>query len=444
MHNFIPSFRRSILLLLAAWLLSFSLVDAQSAPKGWHLLSPVKDSFFGINLDKAYAFLKSKDKKSKPVIVAIMDSGVDTTHEDLKGVFWRNPKEIPGNGIDDDGDGYVDDVYGWNFIGGKDGTNFKKSGAENTRVYNRFKDRFSGKAIDTFALSRDEKYVYTTWLRASKDLNITNEEQMQVMYIEITGKALKRHDKVIREEMGKEEYTPEQLEKFEPKTKQGREAKYGYLTLTKMIGIEPDEKNTSTISQIDEYVDGKKEVMEAKDKPYHDYRADIIRDDYNNINDKYYGNGDVMGPGPVHGTHVTGIIAANRNNGIGMNGVADNVQIMMIRAVPDGDEYDKDIALGIFYAVDHGAKVINMSFGKYFSPEKKWVDSAIHYAEMKDVLIVHAAGNESTNLDEKEGYPSPYFLNGGEATNFISVGASSDPSINGSLVADFSNYGKKE
>ena len=169
-----------------------------------------------------------------------------------------------------------------------------------------------------------------------------------------------------------------------------------------------------------------------------------MKDDYDNFSDRFYGNNDVMGPGPMHGTHVSGIIAAQRNNSIGIDGVADRVQIMTLRVVPDGDEYDKDVALAIRYAVDQGAKVINMSFGKSFSPEKNWVDSAVKYAEQKDVLLIHASGNESENMDEKENFPNPWLLQWKtKAKNFISVGASSDIKIDPSIAADFSNYGKE-
>jgi subtilisin family serine protease len=208
-----------------------------------------------------------------------------------------------------------------------------------------------------------------------------------------------------------------------------------------MMGIDPDEKNTNTIEQLDEYVEGKKSAFESKEKAPFDYRADIVKDNYLNFQDRYYGNADVMGPSPMHGTHVTGIIGAVRNNGIGVNGVADNVQLMMVRVVPDGDEYDKDVALGIRYAVDNGAKIINMSFGKSFSPEKAWVDSAIRYAASKDVLIVHAAGNDGVDNDVKEVFPNPKQWNY-KAENFINIGASGDPATTGSLAADFSNFGK--
>jgi len=414
------------------------------APKGWHLLDSAQDSFYGISLNKAYQFLQAKKKNPQQVIVAVLDSGVDTTHEDLKNNLWINPKEIPGNGIDDDKNGYIDDIYGWNFLGGKDGRSIKKASDEKARVYHRWKDRFAGKNIDTNQLGKNEKENYHIWLKAAAGLNFSQEEQMDVMFIELTAKAMRRHDKIIRQEMSREEFTCEQLEKFEPVTKTGRDAKIGYLTCIKMMGIDPEEKNTSTLSELEEYIEGKKSSFESKDKAPHNYRAEIVQDNYDNFADRYYGNNDVMGPGPMHGTHVTGIIAAQRNNNLGVDGVADLVKIMTLRVVPDGDEYDKDVALAIRYAVDNGAKVINMSFGKSYSPEKRWVDSAVRYAEQHDVLLVHASGNDAEDIDIKENYPSPWLEQWKtKATNFITVGASSDLRMGNSIAADFSNYGKE-
>ena len=174
-------------------------------------------------------------------------------------------------------------------------------------------------------------------------------------------------------------------------------------------------------------------------------RGEIVKDNENDINDRFYGNNDIMAGTPFHGTHVSGIIAALRNNGKGIDGIADNVRIMMIRAVPDGDEHDKDIALAIRYAVDNGAKVINMSFGKGFSPQKSWVDDAVQYAESKGVLLVHAAGNEGADIDTAYNFPNPHFINDGKrATNWITVGASAASADKGGLTAGFSNYGKNE
>lgn len=439
--------RRGIVLAIVALPFMYLQGAAQTeAPRGWHLLDYAQDSFYGISLNKAYTFLREKKKSAKPVIVAVLDSGVDTTHEDLKNILWRNPKEIPGNGKDDDGNGYVDDVYGWNFLGGKDGRDVCRTSDERARVYHRLKGKFSGKSVDTAALVGKEREQYAIWRKAANELSFSSDEQVELMFVEVTAKAIKRHDKVLRKEMGCEEYTSEKLEKFEPQTKAAREAKFGYLTCIRMIGVDPDEKNTNTIADLDDYVEGKKMAFESKDTPPVDYRAEIIKDNYEDITDRFYGNNDVMGPlnSAKHGTHVSGLIAAQRNNGMGIDGVADNVKLMMMRVVPDGDEYDKDVALAIHYAVDNGAKVINMSFGKSFSPEKRWVDSAVKYAELHDVLIVHASGNESNDLDEKENFPNPWLKQWNTtASNFITVGASSDPRISGSITADFSNYGKQ-
>lgn len=435
--------RTSIVFALVLFLLVSNTSFAQDVPKGWHLMDPISDHFYGISLDKAYQFLKEHNKHGKPVIVAVLDSGVDTAHEDLKDILWRNPKEIPGNGIDDDGNGYIDDIYGWNFLGGKDGSNLKKCSDERTRIYHKYKEDFLSKEIDTTKLSFEEKYHYHLWMKAASELNFSAEEQTQLMYIEMTAKAIKKHDKVLRKELEQDVYTVDALEKFEPNSKLGKESKLGYITCMKILGIDSDETNVSTIEQLDEYIDGKKTAFDSKLQAPVNYRAQIVKDNYYNFSDNHYGNSDVMGPNPMHGTHVTGIIGAKRDNGIGMNGVADNVRIMMIRVVPDGDEYDKDVALGIRYAVDNGAKVINMSFGKSFSPEKPWVDSAIRYAAAKDVLIIHAAGNDGADNDVKENYPSPYSsIQNNTVDNFITIGASSDPKISKSISADFSNYGK--
>ena len=182
---------RGIVLAIVALPLSFYQVNAQSeAPKGWHLLDYSKDSFYGISINKAYTFLKEKNRTNKPVIVAVLDSGIDTTHEDLKNILWRNPKEIPGNGIDDDGNGYIDDVYGWNFLGGKDGRDVSKASDERSRIYHRLKTKFAAKDLDTNTLSLNEKDQYRIWKKADTELNFTTDEQMELMFIEVAAKAL--------------------------------------------------------------------------------------------------------------------------------------------------------------------------------------------------------------------------------------------------------------
>jgi len=416
-----------------------AVTDNKDNLKGWYLKDEATDSFAGISLNKAYQFLQKK--KSTPVIVAVIDSGVDTTHEDLKSVLWTNPKEIPGNGKDDDGNGYVDDIHGWNFLGGKDGRDVEKASSEKARVYHQYKALYEGKDIDTTKLSKGEKYRYNMWKRSEAEITPSPDDAAQLMMMGRILVNVQLFDSLIVAEGGQKEYTAAQLEELQMKSDAGKQAKTRYLQLIQAFNLGPETKNTFILHDLKEEVDRLQDDADAKDNVPHNYRADIIKDDYSNINDKYYGNNDVMGASSLHGTHVSGIIAADRTNGIGIQGIADNVKIMMIRSVPNGDEYDKDIALAIRYAVDNGAKVINMSFGKGFSPQKQWVDDAIKYAAQKDVLLVHAAGNESKNLDSTENYPSTTFLDGTKATNVITVGASSDPAIAQNYIATFSNYG---
>lgn len=420
-------------------------LHAQVVPKNWHALDPSADKVLGISLQKAYDYLVSKNKKATPIIVAVLDSGIDTTHEDLKNILWTNPKEIPGNGIDDDKNGYIDDVHGWNFLGGKNGQSVKRAPDERSRIYHKYKSKFLNPSLDTNTLTKSDKALYTTWKKTETELNFSDEEKDQLKYVEMLASAFKKHDKVLRQEMNVTSYNREALTKFVPTTIIGKEAKIGLLSLHRLMQLDEQELNTYTIAQIDEYIEGKTAAFSAKEKLPNDERSLIVRDNYYNFSDAYYGNNDIMGPTPNHGTHVSGIIAASRNNGTGIDGVADAVKIMMVRVVPDGDEYDKDVALAIKYAVDNGAKVINMSFGKAYSPEKHWVDSAVVYAEQKDVLLVHSAGNENYNLDSITVFPNANLdAYKKQASSFITVGASSDTLItDASIAADFSNYGKQ-
>jgi len=365
-------------------------------------------------------------------------------------VLWHNPKEIPGNGIDDDNNGYVDDVYGWNFLGGKDGRNVTQDSYEGARVYHKLKAKYADKKIDTATLSDDEKDEYQMWLKAKKKIEgDVVAGGIDLLLLKKALSASRKNDSVLKAAIGKDVYTGKDLETFTPTTPEAKSARNGFLYLFKANDM-MDQTNKEFLEGFSEYLSGEERKAEAKDKAPEDFRGEIVKDDENDINDRNYGNPNVMvdEDAPLHGTHVAGIIAAKRNNGKGMDGVADNVKIMMLRAVPDGDEHDKDIALAIRYAVDNGARVINMSFGKDFSPGKKWIDEAVEYAQSKNVLLVHAAGNDHKDLDSTDNFPNPNLKAlKTRATNWVTVGASSDPSAEAdfkSYTASFSNYGKNE
>jgi subtilisin family serine protease len=417
-------------------------------PKGWHLMDKDKDGVYGISLDKAYEFIKSKNLKSKAVLVAVIDSGVDTLQEDLKGILWTNPKEIPGNGIDDDHNGYVDDIHGWNFIGGKDGANVKDDSQEEGRVYYKFKEKFEDKSLDPSMLKGQDLENYQMWVKAKKKImGDGTESGVDLVILKRVVNACVKSDSILQKAMGKAEYTGNDLDTFAATTPESKTAKSVLLYLFKENKI-MDMTNTVFISEFKDQADREEKKLEIRETAPKEYRKEIVKDNESDINDRYYGNNDIMAGDPMHGTHVAGIIGAERDNGKGMNGIADNVRIMMIRAVPNGDEHDKDIALAIRYAVDNGAKVINMSFGKNLSPDKRWVDEAVKYAESKSVLLVHAAGNDASNVDTVDNFPNPHFKEiKGTASNWITVGASSDPSAEPefkSVTASFSNYGKED
>lgn len=414
---------------------------------GWHLKDKKKEGYQGISLEAAYQFLKSKKLKSTNVVVAVMDSGIDTLHEDLSGIRWRNVKELAGNGKDDDNNGYTDDTNGWNFLGGANNKNVEVDSYEGARVYHKFKSKYEGKEIDEQQLKKykEEWDEYQMWKRAKEFVVGDESNAVDPILMRKFLENLEKANETLKKGIGKDEFTGNEIESFLPQTDDEKKAKNAFLPIMKANSM-LDMKNTDFLAGAKSEIEGMIRKAEAKDKAPEAYRATAVGDDESNWEDKKYGNNNLMvsKDGSMHGTHVSGIIAADRTNGKGIMGVADNVSIMTLRVVPDGDEHDKDVAYGIRYAVDNGAKIINMSFGKSFSPEKKWVDDAVEYAQKKGVLIIHAAGNDGKNLDDKNSFnfPNARLLNGKKAGNWIEVGASGDTKLGG-LAANFSNYGKK-
>ena len=409
-----------------------SLTDAQL--KTWNSADLVSDTIPGMSVDKAYSEI-IKSQKGKKVIVAVIDSGIDIEHEDLKNVIWVNKDEIPNNGKDDDNNGYIDDVHGWNFLGDIVGENM-----EYVRIIKNLEPRFKGKT--EASVSATDQADFALYQKAlaefeeEKNKASANKTRYEGMLAQI-----KPAHAVIAKKVGKENYTKEDLAKIENPTEE--EQKH-IESLDRMLAYGDIPGVIKQLNGGVEYFGGRIDTHFNLNKNF----RFVLGDDPDDINDTKYGNNDVDGPTKDeedvrHGTHVAGIIAAERNNGIGMNGVANNVEIMVLRAVPDGDEYDKDVALAIRYAVDNGASVINASFGKYYSPHPEWVWDAIKYAGENDVLFVHASGNEGLNIDDMERYPCDQEGGTGpEITNsYISIGALNFK-YGSELVAGFSNYGK--
>lgn len=392
--------------------------DLSTAEKeNWGHLDLVSDTIPGMSVDKAYEEI-IKNKKGKKVIVAVLDSGMDLNHEDLDDVLWTNKGERPGNNKDDDGNGYVDDIHGYNFLG---------------ESYN--------EQLEYARMLRLNIGYAATLAKAKTKLDTDYQEALQnkQQYEQIL-QAVKDADAAVKKQLGKDSYTKQEVAAI---TTTDEGMLRNKAILAQMFGIK------DTIPEVlEELGDGIKYFTERLNYNLNkDFNGrEIVGDDPYDWNDTNYGNGNPNNrvDDESHGTHVAGIIGAERNNGKGANGVANNVALMSIRAVPNGDEYDKDIALGIRYAVDNGAKVINGSFGKSFSPNAQWVYDAIKYAAEKDVLFVHAAGNDGADLDDPSNpnFPNDQVNNSAEfSDNVITVGAL-DPKYGSELLASYSNYGK--
>jgi len=409
--------------------------EFKAGKPNWQNLDLKDDGVFGISTEKAYNKLL-KNKTSTTVIVAVLDGGVQADHEDLKSVMWVNKDEIPGNGIDDDGNGYIDDIHGWNYLGNADGENVQYDNLEITRLLRELQPKYIS-VLPSTPLSEEGKREFQEYQKMVTDyMNKLQRAQMG----ELNYRSLKEKLDSILVSIGNKNPSKADIDRYKAKNRDE----------TRAIRIVKAAMDDGT-----SFEDFYKDFMEGYDYftnqvKYHlnmafDSRY-IVGDNYEDNNDHNYGNANVEGPDAGHGTHVAGIIGAVRDNGLGLQGIASNVQIMGVRMVPDGDERDKDIANAIRYAADNGAKVINMSFGKGYVKNKQIVDEAVKYAMEKDVLLVHAAGNDGVNIDNVPNFPNRRYvdslgINQGEGEAWLEVGATSWEKDN--LIASFSNYGKR-
>ena len=418
-------------------------------PENWFNLSPA-DGAEGVRTEETYNTFGIPT--SEDIIVAVVDSGVDVNHEDLQGKIWTNTNELANDGIDNDGNGYVDDVFGWNFIGGSNGMGRIVQDETLKNGIRLLKGHPDAQVdSDTLEVTRELVRMKKLKLRLEElgeTLTAGQEEYLSSLVITIDGAVQEAKSvlstfsarlqdykaaEAVLKNVGVLTITIEavrSIESTDPKVLEARKTMLNLLA------------NNMTEARMNRIIDSYGNQLQFFYNENFNPRA-IVGDNYSDVSEKSYGNNDVIGPDSSHGTHVAGIIAAVRNNSLGIKGVSTNVKIMAIRVIPNGDERDKDVANGIRYAVDNGAKIINMSFGKAFSPYKKAVDDAMRYAESKGVLLVHAAGNSSQNNDHESNFPNRFDKRTGkEFSNWLEIGASSFQK-GLVLTATFSNYGKK-
>ncbi|MDR6403752.1 MULTISPECIES: S8 family serine peptidase [Chryseobacterium] len=442
-------------LLAAVFLAGFSFSYAQEAKAGvdpkedkdlmtWYHKDFGTSKVYGVNTENAYKFLESKGLKPKTVVVGVLDSGVQVDHPGLVNNLWSNPNEVPNNGKDDDGNGYIDDIHGWNFIGGKNG-DIDIDNMEVTRVVAKYKSVFEGddsaknkanqaKMPEEFAMYMKAKDIFS-----KKSIEAKQSFQMYTMINDAIPTMVKL--------LNGKPVTPETVAAIKPADQKDAMA----LQVLNQVSTSDEFKGKSA-AEFEKAMKGQmKEALDyfgPQEKQYnldYDPRKEIVGDNYDDYSEKSYGNNHYEGPDAEHGTHVAGIIAGLPNGKTIQYGVASKVaKIMTVRTVPNGDERDKDVANAIRYAVDNGAKILNMSFGKPVSPGKNVVWDAFKYAQDKGVLLVKAAGNENEDVAEHLAYPTNFKNVTDEApfvNNVLVVGASTNK--NDALRASFSNYNKK-
>lgn len=399
------------------------------APQDWFHLDRVPRSGPGLDTRAAYQQVLQDRPPQDTVQVAVIDSGLDIDHEDLAAKLWTNADETPGNDVDDDGNGYVDDVHGWNFIGGPNGKNVDQDTYELTRIYVTLQERFAG--VDSATVGPDARAQYQRYQDIKRAFQEKRREaRKRLTTVRKAQKAVQASVDVLESHLDTDSLTQSAVRSV---TSSRRDVRRAQQTLQYFY-----DQDLSP-SDLKDYKNQLERQVEYNYNPDFNPRP-IVGDDYADKTERRYGNNDAEGPDPGHGTHVAGIIGATRDNSIGIDGVARGVRLMSVRAVPNGDERDKDVANAIRYAVDNGADVINMSFGKSYSPHKDVVDAAVQYADSMGVLMVHAAGNDGANVDSTDNFPSPYYADGGRAQRWIEVGASSWEGVE-KLAASFSNYG---
>lgn len=405
-------------------------LDAQYL--NWYEKSYKDDKMLGVASEKAYKEVLSDKKTKKTIVVAVIDSGVDVDHEDLQGQIWVNEDEIPDNGKDDDNNGYVDDINGWNFLGNTNGDMVNEANLELTRIYREYRDKFG--QLKPSLVEEDDKFIYDQFVKARDQYQEDKEKytQLNSRYKKLRSVYVDS-EKMLKDELNVTDLNYKLVKKFKTSDANLEGAKQKWISFYKM-GLTLEDLDDA----IEYFTNYTKFYLNTDFNP----RRDVIKDKPYDIKDTHYGNNNVKGKEADHGTMVSGIIAAVRNNGKGVNGIATDVKIMALRTVPDGDENDKDVALAIRYAVDNGANVINMSFGKKYSPMKSEVDEAMRYAQEHNVLLISAAGNDGLNIDRVTEYPNPICKDGDTIQTYLSIGANSKDKKKKVMAAGFSNYGK--
>jgi len=394
----------------------------KEAINSWHFKDIVLDTIPGTSLEKTYDSIL-KNKKGKEIIVAVIDMPIDIKHKNLKDNIWINKDEIPNNDIDDDDNGYIDDINGWNFIGNSNGKINRFVNYEVTRILKNSNIEAKDYAPLAYLKNRYEE-------RYTKALEDTS-------YINMVSNSKTENENIILKYLGNKALNSKNIDSLKKAHPNDTILQTAITVTNNFI------KYGFTEDYISDYKIKAEERISKLLSLNYDERK-IIGDDSEKIEDKDYGNNNVSQDSKFlsHGTPISGLIIAKSINEEDSIEIVDHIKIMPLCISSYGNEHDKDIALAIRYAVNNGAKVINMSIGKEFSLHKNWVFDAFKYAEQHDVLIVSGAGNSKYDLNiYNHYYPNDNINNEREVSdNFIKIGATTYH-VNEKLFWKYSNYG---
>ncbi|MCL9805031.1 S8 family serine peptidase [Flavobacterium amniphilum] len=416
-------------------------------PKFWHHEDYGSTNIPGISLDKAINSVKHLSPK-KQIIVAVIDTQIDALHEDLNTNIWTNKKEIPNNGIDDDKNGFTDDIHGWNFLGNKAGGYTVWANFEYIRILRDYEPIFKNKSKEE--ISVEDKFKYEQYLKAiENDKKFSKYFNSYIKSLKYDISLYQKTKDTLRHFFPKENYTYKQLDSLYRKYKiNDKTYKERRDSNDQDLGALLDSYMTSIDVGLNSYAE-LTDALKQKDSTLNK-SCSLSFNERKNIDsetsNRGYGNNktqvEIKGIPTFsnHSTEVSSIIAAKRENNLGIKGFSDNIKIMPLTVCASGDEHDHDIALAVKYAVDNGAKVINMSFGKDLSMYPELIKEALQYAEKHNVLVIHAAGNNGMNIDESTFFPNDFYKKE-VCNNFINVG-SINKNHGEKMVSSFSNYGK--
>mgnify|MGYP000162688740 FL=1 len=422
----------------------------------WYNCSFDKDGVYGCEVNKAYDFLKDRKIKKRP-IVALIGTGIDVEHEDIKQAIWVNPKE-KADGKDNDKNGLVDDINGWNFLGGKDGQVMEATMREGDREFLRLKDKYADYIFDGKNYNKviDGKLTKVADPENIEEYNyyrnqVLPESPMAGTYsgwqlTDVLKAYADKFDQMMKERFPGKELTEADFSIcYDPKAPRDSLSEVSFMMCAMGFGVYKTDKWETVYSGIKSgaQIEQAKAEYERKVGQFGaDGRKDIIGDNYLDINDNKYGNNVLLTADAAIGTMEAGIIVAKRENGLGGNGIMDQAEIMTLRVAANGEPYLKDIALAIRYAVDHQADIIMLPVQNTLYPEdqKKWISEALEYAESKGVFCVTPAWEGAQDLAVETYYPNRWMTGKKELTNLMVV-CSSDKNGNPSMN---SNYGAKE